>query len=675
MSRQLLVGIATLSLASISGVREADGQSPPDDPPVHFTAEQADRGRTLYGETCAECHGRALDDGTAPPLAGEQFLATWGAPDKTLDDLFYILRTTMPDGDVGSLSEGEYLDVLAYVLERNGYKSGARELTADAATLGAARVEAHATAGDSEEEAPVFIRGERGLAPEGRGPTQEELNAADANARDWLYHTHGYSGTRYSALSEIDTGNVARLAPACIFQMGTTGPFQSGPIVYDGTMYVTTLNTTVALDAATCALRWQHEWEPRARVIGLNSRGVAIKDGRVIRTTSDGYLVALDAADGSLLWARRVADSAVGETLTMPPLIYGDLVVVGPAVSEFAIEGWIGAFKVENGERVWRFNNVPGAKDGTGTWPNPEGIVMGGGGVWTPLSLDPETGELYVAVTNPAPDFPAEMRPGDNLYTNSVVALDVRTGELRWYHQLVPNDAHDWDLTQVSPLFRTSVGGHERNLIATAGKDGFLRVLDRDTHERMYELPVTTIANTDVPLTREGVLVCPGIEGGVLWNGPAYSERTNLLYVGAVDWCGTFALADEVRFVSGQVYLGGSFRFEEEKGGRLTAVDASDGSVRWTYRSAWPVLGAVTATAGDVVFLGELTGDLLAFDARTGQELWRFHTGGPIGGGVVSYSVGGRQYVAVSSGDPSILNWRLEHLGSPTVLVFALPEG
>jgi alcohol dehydrogenase (cytochrome c) len=364
----------------------------------------------------------------------------------------------------------------------------------------------------------------------------------------------------------------------------------------------------------------------------------------------------------------------MGETFSMPPLVFENLIVVGPAVSEFAIEGWVGAFGLENGEPVWRFNTVPGAKDGTGTWPNPEGIVMGGGGVWTPLSLDPETGEVYVAVTNPAPDLPAELRPGANLYTNSIIALDVRTGALRWFDQLVPNDAHDWDVTQVSPLFRADVAGRERNLVATAGKDGFLRVLDRDSHERVYELPITRIENADVPLTREGVHVCPGIEGGVLWNGPAYSERTNLLYVGAVDWCGTYALAEEVRFVPGQLYLGGTVRPDAEMGGRLTAVDASDGSVRWVYRSAWPVLGAVTATAGNVVFLGELTGDLVAFDATTGEELWRFYTGGPIGGGVVTYSVDNRQYVAVSSGDPSVLNWRLEHEGAPTVVVFALPE-
>jgi alcohol dehydrogenase (cytochrome c) len=579
----------------------------------------------------------------------------------------------MPQGEGGSLSDGQYLDVTAYLLERNGYAAGNQELTSDAAVLSAVTIRPGAAVGRGVRDAPEFIRGVDGLLPVGRGPTQEELSAGNENSRDWLYHTHDYSGSRYADLDEINTDNVASLAPACIFQIGESGPFQSGPIVYDGVMYVTSLRATIALDAATCRLRWRHEWDERVPSFGLNNRGVAIKDGRVVRATSDGYLFALDAADGKLLWARQIGDAEVGETFTMPPLIYDDLIVIGPAVSEFAIEGWVGAFKLENGEPVWHFNTVPGAKDGTGTWPNPGNIVMGGGGVWTPMSFDPESEELYVAVTNPAPDFPAHLRPGLNLYTNSIVALDIRSGTLNWYDQLVPNDSHDWDVTQVSPLFRTTVDGRERNLVATTSKDAFLRVLDRDTHERLYEVPVGRIENVDVPLTREGVHVCPGIEGGVLWNGPAYNPGTDQLYVGSVEWCATFSLSEEVRFLPGQMYLGGTLRPDATYGGRVTGIDASDGSVRWSYESERPVVGALMTTSGDLVFVGELTGDLVVFHAETGDELYRFHTGGPIGGGVVTYTVDGKQYVAVSSGDPSILNWRLGHTGSPTVLIFALP--
>ena len=674
MSEARFLGLAvslTVALAVCSSTARA--QAPGVGDTGYFTAAQAARGSDIYAAQCASCHGAALDDGSAPPLTGEYFVQSWERPGVTLDDLFFIMRTTMPEGGVGTISDEQHLDVLAYLLERNGYPAGNRALTAEATVLSAVTIESRLASVPDRGAAPAFIRGERGLAPLGRGPTQAELNAAHENSRDWLYHTHDYSGRRYVDLAQITDANVADLAPVCTFDMGVPGPFQSGPIVHDGVMYVTSIFSTVAFDAATCQLHWRHEWQPQQRGLGLNNRGVAIKDGRVVRATSDGYLIALDAADGELLWARKAADVTVGETFTMPPFIYDDLIVIGPAVSEFAIEGWVGAFSLENGEPVWRFNTVPGARDGTGTWPNPNNIVLGGGAVWTPLSFDPESEELYVPVTNPAPDLPAELRPGANLYTNSIVALDVRTGDIRWYDQLVPNDAHDWDLTQVSPLFRTTVGGRERNLVATSGKDGFLRVLDRDSRERLYETPITAIENVDAPLTTEGVRVCPGLEGGVLWNGPAYDPRTNLLFVGAVDWCGIYALAEEVRFVPGQMYLGGFVRPAERMEGRVTAVGASDGSLRWAYQSDMPVLGALTTTAGNLVFVGELNGDLVAFHTESGEELYRFPTGGPIGGGVVTYSVNGKQYVAVTLGDPSILDWRLEDAGSPTVLILALP--
>ena len=669
MTYRVLAGIAGSVLGVTLPIAAAKAQTSDG----YFTAAQAERGRVVYLAECASCHGRGLDDGTAPPLAGDQFARAWGSSGTSLDDVYYVMRTTMPEGDVDALSDADRLDVLAYMLERNGYAAGGRDLLADA-SLAAIPVESRGTGAAGARSAPAFIRGERGLEPRATGPTQAELDAAHGNTRDWLYHTHDYTGARFVDLDEIDTGNVGSLGAACIFQMGAPGPFQSGPIVYDGVMYVTTIFSTVALDAATCRLRWRHEWDPPAQGFGLNNRGVAIKDGRVVRATSDGYLLALDASDGQLLWARKVGDPSVGETFTMPPFIYDDLVVIGPAVSEFAIEGWVGAFRLGNGEPVWHFNTVPGAKDGTGTWPNPEGIVLGGGGVWTPVSFDREREELYVAVTNPAPDLPAHLRPGLNLYTNSIIALDVRSGELRWYDQLVPNDSHDWDVSQVSPVITASVGGRERDLVVTVGKDGFMRVLDRATQERLFETPIARVENQGIAPTVEGVHACPGVNGGVLWNGPAYNPETDLLYIGAIDWCATFTVAENVRYVPGRMFMGGTTDADEEMSGRVTAVDVSDGSVRWTHATERPMLGAVTTTSGGVVFIGELTGDFVALDAESGEELHRSYTGGPIAGGVVTYEVNGRQYVAVTSGDPSVLNWRTGHDGSPTVLVYTLPD-
>jgi alcohol dehydrogenase (cytochrome c) len=644
----------------------------------YYTPAQAERGRKLYGEACAACHGTDLTNGPASPLAGPRFEQAWnpgrsvsdlvGWGPTSLDDLYFVARTTMPQGAVDSLSARDHLEVLAYVLERNGYPSGAKELTSDPETLRAIPIEWRGRAAASALPAPDFVPGEKGLRPREEGYLPSSLlKDAVANAGDWLYHTHDYEGTRYSGLDQIDTKNVRHLKATCAYQLGENSNFQTGPIVYQGMMYLTTVRYTVALDGATCRPRWTHSWEPRTTEVWRNNRGVAVANGRVVRGTSDGYLLALDAADGKLLWGRRIADSAIGETLTMAPLIYDDLVLIGPAGSENAVSGWVGAFRLEDGSPVWKFQTVRD-KD---SWSNPRNIVLGGGAVWTPFSLDVEREELYVAVTNPAPDFAAALRPGDNLYTNSMVALAVRTGELRWYQQLVPSDFHDWDLTQVSPLYRASVGESERRLVATVGKDGVLRVLDRETHEEWFRAEVTTRENVDAPLTPEGVRACPGALGGVEWNGPAYSARTGLLYVPAVDWCMTFHLADEVRFIPGRAYFGGGVLFEGGGKGRLSAIDSANGSLRWRYDSPRPLVAAVTTTGGGLLLTGELTGDFLVLDAASGEELYRFHTGGPIGGGVVTYLANGKQHIAVMSGRPSPF-WAL-HQGSPTAFVFALP--
>ncbi len=444
------------------------------------------------------------------------------------------------------------------------------------------------------------------------------------------------------------------------------------PIVYHGVMYVTTPLITAAIDAATCRRRWSYTWALKDQARIQMNRGAVIKDGRILRGTPDGYLLALDAADGHLLWARQVTHPAQGELLTMPPLVFEDLAIIAPAGSELNIQGWIGAFRIDDGTPVWRFNTIPRpGEPGSETWVNPS-VPVGGGAIWTPLSLDVATGELYVPVTNPAPDLPAELRPGANLYTNALVALDVRTGRLRWYDQLVPNDAHDWDLTQVAPLFRATVQGRERNLITAAAKDGLVTVLDRDTHERLFQTPVTTRENVDTPLGREWTRVCPGLLGGVEWNGPAWLPATRTLYVPSVDWCVSFKLADTVRFVPGEGYMGGEYMFDPAESGHgwLTAIDVATGAVRWRYRSPRPMVAAVTATAGGVLFAGEMTGDFLAFDAADGRELYRFNTGAGLLGGVVTYAVGGRQYAAAVSGGGS---YNFGREGSPTVFVFAVP--
>jgi alcohol dehydrogenase (cytochrome c) len=666
----LSVALASIGLTVTFGARSLHGQAPGGTVP--FKQAQASEGGRIYTQKCASCHGVRLDDGVAPPLVGAKFLDTWTAPGRTLDDLFFIIQTTMPKNEGGTLPLGQYVAVLAHMLERNGYRAGDRPLSTEQSALASLRLARPSASGDEKKAPPPdYIAGTGGTAPKATGPTHEELLSA-ATGRDWLMHTHDYSGTRYSPLTQITSANAHQLRPVCAYQVGETGNFQTGPVVDRGTMYVTSPSATIALDAGTCRPKWRYVWTPRATELFANNRGVSVKDGRVVRATTDGYLIALDAQDGRLLWARRAGDTSKGETFTMAPLLYDNLIVIGPAVSEYAIKGWVGGFRIDNGEQVWRFNIVPSpGEPGYQTWKQPDGFPVGGGGVWTTPTLDPEREVIYVATGNPAPDFPAALRGGVNLYTNSVVALNVRTGKLVWYEQLVPADNHDWDLTHASPLYRTTVNGRERKMLSTVGKDGVLRVLDRDSQTRVFETPVTTIENAEARVTTTGTRACPGLVGGVEWNGPTYHSGLNVIAVGAVDWCATFYMDDNPRFVPNQIFLGGRTVNDKQSQGWVTAVDAASGKVRWKYRSPRPIVAAVTSTAGGLILAGELTGDLVAFDADSGDVRYRFNTGGPIGAGIVTYEAGGRQYIAVASGRPSRM-WVQDHQGNPTVMVFAL---
>jgi alcohol dehydrogenase (cytochrome c) len=643
--------------------------------PELFTAAQATRGEAVYKQSCASCHGVSLVGGRAPALAGPAFARSWRDARVTLDDLFFIIRTTMPPEGSAALSPTDKADVFSFVLKSNGYPAGPVAVTAESALLKQHRLDVAVVPPAVAPPPPAFIPGINGATAAANGPTQTTLNAA-ATSSDWLFHNHDYAGTRFSPLDQITPANASRLAPACMFQVGQQDNFQTGPIVHNGTMFVTTMMTTVALDAATCRVKWRHLWEPKDDTGWQRNRGVAIKDGRIIRATPDGYLLALNADKGELLWARQVSKPADGETFTMAPLVYDDLVLIGPAGSENNIQGWVGAFRASDGTPVWRFNTVPKpGEPGYETWKNPRDIPVGGGAVWTAFSLDVETGDLHVAVTNPAPDLPIHLRQGENLYTNSIVTLDARTGKLRWHRQLIANDSHDWDVTHAAPLFTATINGAPKRVLATAGKDGMLRAIDRDSKAVLYEAALTTRENVDVPVGLTPIRACPGVLGGVEWNGPAFNPSTNMLYTPAVDWCATFVAYEQVRHIPGKLYMGGDTTMDPpaRAQGWITAVDATTGQVKWKWRSPRPMVAAVTSTAGGVLFSGELTGDFIALNAATGQELYRFNTGGPMGGGVITYAVNGTQYVAAVSGSPSSY-WSGPNQGAPTVVVFTLPR-
>lgn len=507
-----------------------------------------------------------------------------------------------------------------------------------------------------------------------QGPTQIELNAAASNATDWLHANHDYGGQRFVDATGINRDNARSLQPTCVYRLRDRNPFHANPVVYRGVMYVTSPYATIALDAVTCRERWRHDWKAKARELAPHNGGVAVKSGKVIRGTRDGYLIAIDADTGRLLWERAAANPAQRETFTMPPVIFENVIIIGPAGNEVPIRGWVGAFSLDSGEPLWRFHTMPRAGEaGADTWGSTE-MLTGGGAVWTPFSLDPHRALVFIPVGNASPAFNGDVRPGANLYTNSLVVLDARTGKLMWHYQASPHDTHDWDLTQVSPIFSADVKGKRRLLVAVVGKEGLLRVLDTESREHLYEVAVTRRQNTDVPITVDGVHVCPGPLGGVQRNGPAFNPRTNMLYVAAVEWCGLFKKSETPVHIVGQEYLGGAWipDARDRARGWLTAVDATTGAVRWRYESRHPMLAGVTATSADLLFTGELDGNFVVLDARDGTVLFRHNIRGAMNGGVVTYEIGGRQYVAVTSGSANIY-WQTPHAPA-TVTIFAVAE-
>ncbi len=307
-----------------------------------------------------------------------------------------------------------------------------------------------------------------------------------------------------------------------------------------------------------------------------------------------------------------------------------------------------------------------GHETGAGTWKRPESAKTGGGAVWGVMSVDVTTGELFVPVGNPWPDIDSGYRPGANLFTNSMLVLDARTGTLKWWYQAVIEDKHDADLAAAPVLYRD---GRIRDVLAFAGKDGYVTALDRDTHKLLFRTPVTRIENPTASATPGGVHICPGFAGGVEWNGPTLDPQNGVLVTGSVEWCMTIVSAP-VSYKPPQVGYGGYPKPDPVSRGWVTAVDSQTGEVRWRYQAEKPVIAGVTPTAGGLIFTGDMAGNFLVLDSKSGGLLKKVQTGGAMAGGVVTYQIGGRQYVAFASGNVSRNTWGVA--GAPSVVVMAL---
>ena len=502
-------------------------------------------------------------------------------------------------------------------------------------------------------------------------PTTQEAPPQASPGYEWPTYNNQLDGERFSSLKEITPENASHLGEACRIQVDGLTTFESGIIVVNGTLYASTGTETFALDAGTCAVRWHDSYTPEDKFTPT-SRGVAVMDGRVFRGTGDGRLLALDAATGKLLWKDVIGAPRLGENVAGAPLAWNGVVYIGIAGSELGVRGRVMAFDAQTGRELWRFYTIPrGDQKGADTWKRPETAKTGGGGVWGAMSLDVTTAELFVPVGNPWPDIDKDYRPGDNLFTDSVVVLDARTGALKWWHQVARNDWQDLDMVAPPVLYRDTTSG-VHDIVAFGGKDGYVTAVDRDSHDVLFRTPVTTIGPSFPGATPAGVDACPGYAGGVEWNGPALDPPDHTLIAGSVDICFVVKLGS-TKYSATEPNYGGSVQPDTVMTGWVTAMDSATGEVRWKYHTEKPVVAAVTPTAGGVTFAGDLAGNFYVFNSKTGEVLRKLPTGGALAGGIVTYELHGRQYVAFASGNVSRLAFGA--LGLPSVVVMTLDPG
>jgi alcohol dehydrogenase (cytochrome c) len=499
--------------------------------------------------------------------------------------------------------------------------------------------------------------------------TDARLRAARKEPGNWLTYSGDLGAQRYSPLEGITRANVGSLRPEWIYQATETGMMQTSPVVVDGVMYLTEFKGhVVALDARTGRVLWRYQQSvpPRLLTLGFGptNRGVAVLDSTVYVGTADARLVALDARSGALRWSVPVADNALGYSITAAPLAFKDLVVVGISGAEAGIRGFLDAYDAKTGARRWRFYTIPApGEPGSESWSG-DAWKTGGGSTWVTGSYDPALGLVYWGVGNPGPDWNGDSRPGDNLYTCSLLALDAATGTLRWHFQFTPHDTHDWDATEIPVLFDGALHGKARNFVAMANRNGFYYLLDRKTGEFLAGEPYIRQEWADgldaagrprmrpnIEPTEAGNALTPNLHGGTNWYSPAYSPRAKLFYVAARQM-GSRYFKYPATYTPGRYFMGGG---EAEVGGDVAegsvrALDPVTGKTRWSFPLHSPPWAGLLATGGGLVFGGTNEGVFFALDAVTGKPLWHFQAGAQLNANPIAYAIDGREYVAVAAG-------------------------
>ncbi|MCO5401714.1 PQQ-dependent dehydrogenase, methanol/ethanol family [Ralstonia soli] len=507
------------------------------------------------------------------------------------------------------------------------------------------------------------------FAVEWASVTDERLLNADKDPNNWLIYGRTYNSNRFSPLKQVNTGNVKKLVPKFSYSLGTLEGQQVTPSVNNGIMIVAVSQQYVdAVDTRTGNRLWRYEIKLPADIAqyaccGLVTKGVGLYEDKVYIAALDARVIALDAKTGKELWEKKVEDYKSGYTLTMAPMVAKGKVVVGVAGGEFGIRGFIQAFDARTGQEAWKTSTVPGpGEEGVETWGK-ESWKYGGAAAWLTASFDPATNLVYMGTGNPAP-WNRAMRPGDNRGSNSMLALDIDTGKKNWDFQFTPNDSWDYDAMSEAVLVDVKRGGKTVKGLLQGNKNGNLYTLDRTNGKFVSALPFVKVDWGHVdpatgkmvvnpesrPDLNKNATFCPSYFGGKDWAHIAYNPTTSMAFIPSIEMCATLK-NEEVSYKKGLMYLGAPGDMIAPGRGALTAVDVTTNKIAWKWENSSPLQSSsALATAGGLVFVGTLEGNFVALDGKSGKKLWSFPTPSGIVGGPMTYSVDGKQYVAVVSG-------------------------
>jgi alcohol dehydrogenase (cytochrome c) len=490
-------------------------------------------------------------------------------------------------------------------------------------------------------------------------------------AGNWISYNGDYSGRRYSRLNEITTSNVPQLQAQWVFHSQNTNWLETTPVVVNGLMFLAASNDAFALDARTGRIVWHHARRNSEGLIDDASRhlnrGVAVWHDRIYMETDNAHLLCLDARSGNQIWDVAYADWNKNYGATSAPLIVKDRVLVGTSGGDDGVRGFVAAYDALTGHLAWRFWTIPAPGDfGSDSWPG-KAYLHGGGTTWMPGTYDPDLNLVFWGTSNPAPDFNDDVRPGDDLYTDCMLALDADTGKLSWYFQFTPHDLFDYDAVETPILVDTVYKGEPRQLLVQANRNGYLYVLDRTNGKFLSSVPFVEKLNwakgidehgrpirTEIRPTPPGTRVCPGYSGATNWYSPSYNESTHTVYFLAREECETYFSQPTEAFREGKEYYStGVKRIPGESAQKiLLAYDLEKGAFAWKYpqNGHGHSSGGTMTTAGSLVFFGDDAGTFEAVDAATGKPLWHFNTGQDMSASPMTYAVEGKQYVAIAAG-------------------------